>query len=131
MSVLNIACIAGVLVVIDGPFLQRASTVVPATKISTTAMQITLMPELPTGFTGIVKNAKVNSVLASLNLFPEYATHVPMRLDYSPQCIGKCYSKVLGPGVAKTKCSSTTWPITYEMMVRNKGRKGRIRLETL
>lgn len=115
-SLLNIACIAGALVVIDGPFLQRASTVVPAQKTSALTLNITLMPELPTGFTGTIQYGEVNSPVAELNLLPQYATHTPMLLDYSPECDGACHATIFAPGVKKEKCTSQTWPITYEMM---------------
>ena len=52
MSLLNIACLAGSFVIIDGPLLQRASTVVPATLSMDVTMNIPLPAELPTGFSG-------------------------------------------------------------------------------
>lgn len=116
MSLLNIACIAGALAVIDGPFLQRASTVVPAEKIAPVTLNVTLMPEIPTGFTGLVQYGVVNSPVAELNLLPQYATHVPMQVEYSPKCDGACHTTVHAPGVTIQECSSRTWPITYEML---------------
>lgn len=140
MSLLNMACIAGALVAVDGPFLQRASTVRTAEIVSPVNLNVTLMPELPTGFTGILQYGAVDSPLASLNLLPDYATRAPMHISHSPRCDGACYATVLAPGksatdespfpcqppanccnfrisgVQKTHCSSRTWPITYETL---------------
>lgn len=51
--ILAMAMIAGVLVVADGPFLQKASSVKSEFQNTTVTLNFPVAPELPTGFSGI------------------------------------------------------------------------------
>ena len=59
VSLLNLACISASFVVIDGPLLQKASTVVRATELRPVTMDLRLVPELPNGFSSIVKDGTI------------------------------------------------------------------------
>lgn len=50
MSLLTLACIAASLAIVDGPLLQKASTVRSATVTKPVTLNLKLIPELPTGF---------------------------------------------------------------------------------
>ena len=54
MSLLTIACIATSFVIIDGPLLQRASTVVTTTTTNNATLHLVLPPELPKGYSGYI-----------------------------------------------------------------------------
>jgi hypothetical protein len=56
LSLLNLACIAVSLVVIDGPFLQMASTVVLTTQPMNMTLNLPLPAELPTAFSGFYQH---------------------------------------------------------------------------
>lgn len=60
LSVLNIACIAAAIVVIDGPLLQRASSVTRATQTTNVTLDLQLLPEIPAN----VREAMVRSLAA-------------------------------------------------------------------
>ncbi|KAK3725481.1 hypothetical protein LTR37_000451 [Vermiconidia calcicola] len=115
ISLLHLACVAIAFVVIDGPLLQRASTVVRATQASNVTIDLNLLPELPTGFTGRVKDGIIMSENDVTSLLRDHITQKPMTL-VSSACTGACYAKIMGPGVMKTNCTSRTWPIDSEML---------------
>lgn len=52
MSLLNIACLAGAFVIIDGPLLQRASTVRQGSQLANVTLDLILPQELPVGQSG-------------------------------------------------------------------------------
>ena len=81
VSLLHIACIAAAFVVIDGPLLQRASTVELATQSTNVTLDLKLWPQLPTGFSGIVHNHFIRSQTEVLHLLYDHITAEPMRLD--------------------------------------------------
>ena len=56
MSLLNLACIAAAFAVVDGPFLQRASTVETGSQVKNITIELNLPPELPAGFSGYWQN---------------------------------------------------------------------------
>ena len=78
---LNLACIAGALVVVDGPFLQRASSVITAQQRSNATLDINLPPELPTGFTGAYDKRTVWETSDSMSLMVEYIDKSPMFIE--------------------------------------------------
>ena len=52
IGLLGLACIASTFVVIDGPLLQRASTVIPAPVDKPIPLNISMAPQVPRGYTG-------------------------------------------------------------------------------
>lgn len=64
------AMIAGVLVVADGPFLQKASSVKSEFQNTTVTLNFPVAPELPTGFSGIFsENGLETSMYILMMLF--------------------------------------------------------------
>ena len=88
MSLLNIACLAGSFVIIDGPLLQRASTVVPATLSMDVTMNIPLPAELPTGFSGFYEQHILWETDMSTRVGLGYLHHDAIHLNTSG-CEGK------------------------------------------
>ena len=127
---LNLLTFAGILValvVIDGPLLQRASTVQLATLNQPVTMDVELSPELPHGFSGTWYPGDALSVNDALSLvYGQYtrsasltggdskADQVPIRT--SAYCSGECRATVRAPGIARTDCVNKTWPITEKML---------------
>lgn len=87
MSLLHLACIAAALVAIDGPLVQRASAVDRASQSSTIPLSLELYPELPTGFSGPVKNLVISPHEQAAELFREYLAQSPMR-TVGDRCTG-------------------------------------------
>lgn len=83
ISLLNIACLAGSFVIIDGPLLQRASTVVPATQSANVTLNLPLPAELPTGFSGGWKNHILEETYVAADVFMDYLHRDPIHLKTS------------------------------------------------
>lgn len=98
LSALHIACIAVALVVIDGPLLQRASTVERATQTKAVTLDLRMVPEIPSDFTGEVTNHLLAAPNEVLMLFPEYTTDEPMHLD-----VEGCDGKVRADDLRRTR----------------------------
>ena len=86
LSLLIIACIAAACVVIDGPLLQRASSVVRATQTTDTTLEVVLPPELPLGFTGTLYRDVLTQTMASKTFLRDHLTKAPMHLNITPAC---------------------------------------------
>jgi hypothetical protein len=61
--------------------LQRASTVVRATQSKPIVLNVQLLPELPNGFSGRVRNAKIQPPKDVERIFLEYSRDEPIMLD--------------------------------------------------
>ena len=83
---LNLIGIAGALVVIDGPLLQRASTVVRGSQTSNLMLNLKLTPELPNGFAGSVLNGLIAETFDARHLLNDYVKGKPMVLNVTPSC---------------------------------------------
>ncbi|KAK3116143.1 hypothetical protein LTR53_003816 [Teratosphaeriaceae sp. CCFEE 6253] len=102
------------LMMIDGPLLQRASSVISAVQSETVTLELTLPPEVPTGFSGYsIAGDFFNSDLM-LEVGVEWSDQTPIPLPVQPACEGVCVGKALGPGVTSVNCTSATWPITND-----------------
>ena len=115
MSLLNIACLAGSFVIIDGPLLQRASTIVSGTQSTNITLNLPLPIELPTGFSGAWKHHVKEEILEAAGVFLDYLHGDPMHLN-SSGCSGQCQAQVYAPGVVMRNCSTKTWPILPRML---------------
>ncbi|USW51775.1 hypothetical protein Slin15195_G050940 [Septoria linicola] len=116
--ILAFAMIASALVIADGPFLQKASSVKSELQTSSTLLQFPVAPELPTGFGGrLTKDGMATShpVDPALDGFTYNSTLVA---DISG-CDGDCRATVRGPGVMVRNCSSKTWPLTPQDIQHN------------
>ena len=134
LSLLNLACIASAFMIIDGPLLQRASTVVRGDQPRNVTLQMIMPPELPTGLSGYYWHGSMTQNADIKSLGGDYINDRPMMLN-CPECKGtvglsrkatkakdsytdqlsQSRARILGPGVAKTNCSFQTWPITPAM----------------
>ena len=92
IALITVASIAVAIVIIDGPLLQRASSVEISTVIDTVEMTTPLSPELPTGFSG---------TLYPGNSYDSWAAHVTSKayldgrpMTISTNCEGICKTKV-------------------------------------
>ena len=113
-----VATIGSVLVAVDGPLLQKASSVMSKTQTRPTTLQILLTPELPTGWSGVRDINGIQSSMAADMVLNEYLSNSTVTGSFSG-CKGECLTAVRGPGVLAQKCNSTTWPITPEMLANS------------
>lgn len=143
MGLLGLACIFSTLVAIDGPLLQRASTVVPAPITGRSVhLNVTIAQEVPTGFTGGWSPSGNNTVAARLcstfndtipaangttsnHIIPEAV--VDLKGDWSGLWYSEgtmkgfihgcpnntCKAKIRAPALASTECSTTMIPVNY------------------
>jgi len=115
MSFVIVAAMLVPLIIIDGPLIQRASSTRSAVQAETYTMNITLSPEVPSGFSGIASSTYIafSNEADAVNL--EWSNQVPINLPSSPACKGRCVAKVKGPGVAMTNRTTTVYPVTKAM----------------
>ncbi|KAL9070886.1 MAG: hypothetical protein Q9157_005662 [Trypethelium eluteriae] len=118
-----IASFCAALVVVDGPLLQRASSVslkVPGTPVE---LQALLAPEIPAHFTGVMlvndQNAPVGVPGAAvdfsndfLSTFRNYTAGVEMSQTISG-CPGECLATVQAAALSLVSCNSTSSPINF------------------
>ena len=116
MTMVAAGAILVTLIVADGPLLQSASRVNIATQSRPVNLAFSIAPEVPTGFSGIESPGNITPTNGVLQVFEDWLHQTPFSISFSPPCDGTCVAKIKGPGVAKTNCSSSIWPITYEMM---------------
>ncbi|KAK5729773.1 hypothetical protein LTR17_011639 [Elasticomyces elasticus] len=114
-SLVAIAAIFVAMMIVDGPLLQRASTVVVATQSNTMTLNFTLSPEVPKGLSGLwqYKNLMISN--AAIQVGQDFTMKSPIALAVNPPCSGSCAAKLLGLGVIKTNCSTRSWPVTKSM----------------
>lgn len=87
MSLVTIACICTSFVIIDGPLLQRASSVVPATTQSNVTLHVVLPPELPKGFSGFDHDNQIWFSKAFWQSSQEWMKNTAITLS-APECDG-------------------------------------------
>ena len=116
-NLLALACICATFVVVDGPLLQRASTVrlrVP----QPLNLGVSIAPEMPAYHSGwsIYKfMPKVEGLTPSTEFLPvmrDYASGIPIRGGISG-CPGSCTASVRGPALAIDHCISKLDYINY------------------
>ena len=142
IGLLGVATVFSTLVVIDGPLLQRASSVVPA-RITDhpVPLDVTMAPEVPTDYTGAWAtmqdigidqwwNLPFNSTEPGSNgpvpnnIYVEINPHLEQSLgrhyfsDTLPPhiltgCHGTCKAKIRAPALALTSCKSIQLPVNY------------------
>lgn len=141
MGLLGLACIFSTLVAIDGPLLQKASKVVPASIVGQTiALKINMAEELPNGFSGgWLRGPGVSSfndsiptpsgvtpnnmaIWSTLNiqydLVPDYYSSGPIN-EVVSGCTGlyTCKATIRAPALAKTSCKTSVIPVNYSQPV--------------
>ena len=122
-NLIAIASLCAALVVVDGPLLQRASSVslkVPATPVE---LQALLVPEIPAHFTGVmlvddqnapigVPGAAVDFTNDFLSTFRNYTGGVEMSQAILG-CPGECLATVQAAALSLVSCNSTSSPIDF------------------
>ncbi|KAH0847223.1 hypothetical protein FOPE_00354 [Fonsecaea pedrosoi] len=109
----NLIALASILVAltpINGPLLQRASTITNATVTAQEALDLQVNHLVPRGFTAIVsgRGDEVNMLSTNFSTIARgYYTRVPIHLE--SDCTAKCRTSVLGAGF-HTNCSSYQVP---------------------
>jgi hypothetical protein len=96
LSLLTAACIATSFAIVDGPLLQRASTVQLATVTNNITLYLTLLPELPTGFSGKYVNHEIWYTKHSWYTVKDWTqdTSIPLNV---PECTGTVSTAVSSP----------------------------------
>lgn len=102
-------------VLIDGPLLQRSSSVRIATLSRTVTLDIALTPGIPRALSGAWDSKFELQVSSKANAVAEAFLHsAPMKT--SAECEGTCTATVRGPGIAAENCVHKTWPVTRNML---------------
>ncbi|OQO02797.1 hypothetical protein B0A48_11080 [Cryoendolithus antarcticus] len=109
----GVAILVAVMIV-DGPLLQRASKVVSATQTSMVELNISLAPELPTGFSGGIHGGGMSNYGTSSEISTDWLHQKRMVLPSRPPCKGVCTGKVVGAGITKTNCTTSIRTIPKE-----------------
>ena len=109
-SVFSIASLATAVVLIDGPLLQPASSVSQATTAPTVMLNVSLAPQLPSGFSGRFGN--LNDVLSSDAVAVGHAYIHSEPMNSTTECNGTCFTTVRGPAFVSASCTNKTWQIT-------------------
>ena len=113
-SLLAVACICATVVVMDGPLLQRASSVRSIMPDSPISLTVTITPELPSYFTGLARyefgvSNKTDAMQFRnefVPIFQEHISNAPMEGAITG-CKGKCELTVLAPALTVDHCTST------------------------
>ncbi|KAK5695177.1 hypothetical protein LTR97_008683 [Elasticomyces elasticus] len=115
MGFTGFATLLVALMILDGPLLQKATSVRVATKTTNVTIALKLAPELPSGFAGNVINSATWPSGAAIQISNDWKMRAPIVLEMSP-CNGTCRVAVRAPGVTRSNCTSRTWAITGEMI---------------
>jgi len=95
------------LMIVDGPLLQKASSVVVATQSEMVKLDFALAPELPFGFSGYFQYNSLSQSRAALTVAQDWMARSPISLPTA--CRGSCVGEIVGPGLTVTNCSTKTW----------------------
>ncbi|OQN99018.1 hypothetical protein B0A48_14879 [Cryoendolithus antarcticus] len=77
-------------------------------------LQLSLAPELPTGFGGEVHGGSIFGSDIIWETCTDWLNQKQMLLPSHPSCKGFCAGKVIGPGITKTNCTTQTRMIPKE-----------------
>lgn len=103
LSILTVACIVASIAVIDGAFLQRASSVVRAKSSGAIALNLTLSPEVPYGFSAVDVYGAFQPTNEAYSIMNQWAAGSPISFDV-PECTGK----VCGLRLLNMYCANAT-----------------------
>ncbi|KAK4897559.1 hypothetical protein LTR27_004703 [Elasticomyces elasticus] len=115
MNIVAVAAILVALMIVDGPLIQRASTVVVATQSNMVTLNFTLAPEVPRGLSGNWQYDNLVQSNAAIEVAQDWTAKSLIPFTVDPPCAGSCAGKLIGPGVVKTDCSTHSWPISKTM----------------
>jgi hypothetical protein len=114
-NLLTISSMIVALVVVDGPLLQRSSSVHSATVNRAIVQNISIAPELPTGFSGSKYSSDVQGTSVDTDeVMRAFANDAPIRS--TARCAGLCTMTVRAPGAAKHGCVTKQWAINETIL---------------
>lgn len=119
-NVLALACICTTFVAIDGPLLQRASSVRSQTSDSPISLAVSISPEVPSYYSG-------HTIFTTLDWYSNYyqdgtSRFFPVQNGYALDipisgavlgCPGTCTTTVHAPALALDYCTSTLRYVNY------------------
>lgn len=116
-NMLALACICATFVAVDGPLLQRASTVHSRIPEKRVPLSIAITPEVPAYFSGSSQYDLHSSYSESfseafLPIVKDYARGTPITAGVKG-CSGTCNATVRAPALALDHCQSTLLYINY------------------
>ena len=123
-------CLASIIVAIDGPILQRASTVVSAQiQSSPVNLQVAISPQIPRGYSGYYEYSQIpESWTVSTGISNDYMIAVGQHVTKAQQgwtssassagliegCPGKtCKAKIRAPALDITSCTQSTYESNF------------------
>lgn len=106
-----LACVAVSLTPINGPLLQRASSVTSATHSLPVALKILMAQEVPYGYTGMITSRSSSASILTADFTSVvfgFNKNIPQNLSDSG-CLGRCSGTLNAAGYA-IDCTSSTLP---------------------
>lgn len=114
-NLVALASIFAALTPVNGPLLQRASTVTSQTVQAQVPLLVSIAPELPNGYTGTITGRGHAVALLSpafTSVMRDYTNRQDIKMN-NTGCNGVCYATLKGAGFA-VNCSESTVPYTLE-----------------
>ncbi|KXT16059.1 hypothetical protein AC579_7103 [Pseudocercospora musae] len=109
------------LVVIDGPFLQKASSVVSQQQTRPVELHFPITPEIPSGFSGVFDQDGIASSDEAAPVISSYTYNSTIVANITGCAEGAtCRTKVHGPGLVIKNCSTETWPLDRNTLLNNR-----------
>ncbi|QDS68507.1 hypothetical protein FKW77_010874 [Venturia effusa] len=118
-NLVALACIAVSLTPINGPLLQRASTVTSAIRSSSVDLKIPLAQQVPYGYTGMITSRSSSASILTTDFTSVvfgFNNNIPQNITNSG-CAGRCSGTVKAVGYA-IDCTSSALPfdLSYEAL---------------
>ncbi len=115
-NVLALACLCGTLVAMDGPLLQRASSVRSEIPLQPVTLEISINPEVPSYWTGwsmfqAFPNMGLDFTTDFLPVLREYNARMP--ISGVAGCSGTCTGTVRAPALAVDSCQTMLHHTNY------------------
>jgi hypothetical protein len=115
LSLFSVASLATALVLVDGPLLQRASSVQRATVIERIQLNISAATQLPVGFSVQISDVGAwKHTAAAVDIFTQHIHDKPITSD--AYCDGTCHATIRALGYAPASCWNQSWAINETML---------------
>lgn len=123
LNTIALACIVTSIVAIDGPLLQRSSSVVTRSVLHNSTITTSLFSdEIPRGYPGVYLIRTSNITLLTkpfADVVKNYQSRTDMQLD-ATGCEGVCNTNVLAPGF-DVECTEGTQPYNLSIWITDEG----------
>ena len=122
VNMIAIACILCAIAPINGPLLQRASTVTTGLSEKNVEVSLDMAQQLPDGYTGFISGRqRVVSLLTTNFTAVANAAQMGTPINFTSQgCKGDCYTRIRGAGFA-VNCTPSTSPFDLNPQVSKGG----------